>query len=83
MCVWSFPEGIKAAQENAMELCLLSLRYNINTVPVDVASLLEVNHVKFECYVIVHVISIYLFAYLLSVAYMLSFNYSQLHKALL
>ena len=30
-------------------MCVTLSRYNINTVPVDVASLLEVNHVKSVC----------------------------------
>ena len=40
-------------------MCTLS-KYNINTVPVDVASSLEVNHVKFVFGVTVHVIVLYL-----------------------
>ena len=44
-----------------MELCY-SLKYNTNTVPVDVASPLEVNHVH-PCVVrLFHVIVLYLFA---------------------
>ena len=47
-------------------MCTLS-KYNINKVPVDVASSLEVNHVKFVCCVTVSCDCALLICYLLSV----------------
>ena len=45
-------QKISAAYEVAAELCLLSQVIIYKSVPVDVASTLEVNHVKSVCYVI-------------------------------
>ena len=44
-------QKISAAYEVAAELCLLSQVIIYKPVPVDVASTLEVNHVKLVCYV--------------------------------
>ena len=46
-------QKISAAYEVAAELCLLSQVIIYKPVPMDVASTLEVNHVKSVCYVIV------------------------------
>ena len=48
MSAWSFPEDIKL-HSRLQRSCVTLSRYNINTVPMDVASSLEVNHVKSVC----------------------------------
>ena len=53
-----FPRG-SLLQRVAAELCILSQDINRNTVPVDVASLLEVNHVNSVLCDGVHVIVAY------------------------
>ena len=61
LCAWSFPEDLKLHKRLQKNYITLS-RYNIITVPVDVASSLEVNHVH-PCVVrLFHVIMLYLFA---------------------
>ena len=60
-------QKISAAYEVVVELCLLSQVIIYKPVPVDVASTLEVNHVKSECYVTVSCDCDLLSCYLLSV----------------
>ena len=62
-----------AAYEVAVELCLLSQVIIYKPVPMDVASTLEVNHVKSVCYVIDSCDCVYL---LLSVPHYMNFAYS-------
>ena len=49
----------------AAELCILSQDINRNTVPVDVASLLEVNNVNIVLCDCIHVIAVIICLYLL------------------
>ena len=59
--MWSFPEDLTL--HNRLQWnCVTLSRYNINTVPVDVASPLEVNHVHLCVVRLFHVIVLYLFA---------------------
>ena len=60
-------QKISAAYEVVVELCLLSQVIIYKLVPVDVASTLEVNHVKSVCYVIASCDCDLLSCYLLSV----------------
>ena len=61
LCAWSFPEDLKL--HNRLQWnCVTLSRYNINTVPVDVASSLEANHVKYVCCATVSCDYVYLFA---------------------
>ena len=66
-------QKILAAYEVAAELCLLSQVIIYKPVPVDVASTLEVNHVKLVCCVIDSCDCVYL---LLSVIHYMNFAYS-------
>ena len=52
MCT-GLPRRSQATYEVAAKLCLLSQDIIYKPIPVDVASTLEVNHIKLECYVIV------------------------------
>ena len=52
-------QNISATYEVAAELSLLSQVIIYKPVPMDVASTLEVNHVKSVCYVTIHVIELY------------------------
>ena len=60
-------QKILATYEVAVELCLLSQVIIYKPVPVDVASTLEVNHVKSMCYVTASCDCALLSCYLLSV----------------
>ena len=60
-------QKISAAYEVAAELCFLSQVIIYKPVPVDVASTLEVNHVKSVCYVTASCDCALLSCYLLSV----------------
>ena len=66
-------QNISAAYEVAAELCLLSQVIIYKPVPVDVASTLEVNHVKSMCHVIDSCDFVYL---LLSVIHYMNVAYS-------
>ncbi len=57
----------------AAELCSLSQDINRNIVTVDVASLLEANHVNHACYEVVHVIA-FCYYFLLSIIYYMDFS---------
>ena len=46
-------QKISAAYEVAVELCLLSQVIIYKPIPMDVASTLEVNHIKLVCYMII------------------------------
>ena len=48
LSAWSFPEDLKL-HKRLQQNCVTLSRYNINIVPVDVASSLEVNHIKSVC----------------------------------
>ena len=60
-------QKISATYEVAAELCLLSQVIIYKPVPVDVASTLEVNHVKSVCYMVISCDCALLSCYLLSV----------------
>ena len=66
-------QKISASYEVAVELCLLSQVIIYKPVPVDVASTLEVNHIKSVCCVIDSCDYVYL---LLSVIHYMNFAYS-------
>ena len=66
-------QNISAAYEVAVELCLLSQVIIYKLVPMDVASTLEVNHVKPMCHVIDSCDCVYS---LLSVIHYMNFAYS-------
>ena len=51
-------QKISATYEVAAELCLLSQVIIYKPVPVDVASTLEVNHIKSVCYMIISCVAI-------------------------
>ena len=66
MCA-GLPRRSQAAYEVAVELCLLSQDIIYKPIPVDVASTLEVNHVKYVCCGNVSCDCALLMCYLLSV----------------
>ena len=66
VCV-EFPRRSQVAYQVAAELCLLSQAIIYKPVPVDVASPLEVNHVKSMCCAIVSCDG----AYLVTICYLL------------
>ena len=67
MCVRSFPEDLKVAYQAAAELCLLSQDIISKPILVEVASPLEVNHVKSVCCATISCVGTLLMYYLLSV----------------
>ena len=69
-------QKISAAYEVAAKLCLLSQVIIYKPVPMDVASTLEVNHVKLECYVIDSCDCILL---VVSVTHYMNFAYSLMY----